>query len=828
MLFVAALLWMDPAAAQVWPTNGWATETPAQAGMDATQLAAAMNYALTGGGSGMIARNGYLVYSWGNQKTVYDLKSATKPIGGTALGMAIGDNFFGITDYAQQYLPTIGVPPTTDTVSPQLGWLPTITLLQLSTHTAGFGFTGDFEPLLYQPGTEWSYSDCGANWLADVLTTTFDEDLNTLLFSRVFSILGITTSDLVWRPNAYRPTTILVNGVAVTRREFGSGISADVDAMGRIAYLYLRNGSWDGQQLVPASYVAAAGGPPSPLVSGLPVADPVNYPNASKHYGVLWWTNADGTLPNVPTDAYWGWGLYDSVILVIPSLGIVAARAGPINGGFNAATTWDAVYSRIAPFITPIAQSVIQVSVPAVVGLTQAAATTAITTAGLVVGTVTSQSSATVPVGSVISQSPAAGTVVTGGSAVNLVVNARPAAATPTFSPAAGTYTSAQSVTLSDTTPGAVIHYTTNGTTPTVSSAQYIAGTPLSISATTTIQAIAVASGYANSTVASGTYTVQGTTAPSGLAANASGRTVTLTWTADASATLGYDIYEGTASGTVSSTPIQQNVTGTSTVVSGLQFGQSYVFAIAAVSSTGTSPMSGSAGVTIVAAAPSGLRVSAAGTGTLNLTWAASVGAKSYSLFEGTISGGEGTAPILTGLSSTSTTVGTLTAGKQYFFTVAAVDAGGTSTPSAQASGTVVPAAPTGLVATAGNGTVSLAWSVAAGASSYSVYQGTSSSGENSLPIQTGLTSPSASVGGLHNGTLYFFYVTAVNAGGTSAVSNQANATIAPIAPSGSGGGGSMDWFGLGLLALLACTRRSSSCLCLRARSSSPPKSDAS
>jgi hypothetical protein len=64
-----------------------------------------------------------------------------------------------------------------------------------------------------------------------------------------------------------------------------------------------------------------------------------------------------------------------------------------------------------------------QVAVPNVVGLTQAAATTAITGAGLVVGTVTTAPSSTVPSGSVISETPTAGTEVNVGSAVNLVVS---------------------------------------------------------------------------------------------------------------------------------------------------------------------------------------------------------------------------------------------------------------------------------------------------------------------------------------------------------------------------------------------------------------------
>ena len=70
-----------------------------------------------------------------------------------------------------------------------------------------------------------------------------------------------------------------------------------------------------------------------------------------------------------------------------------------------------------------------QVLVPNVVGLTQAAATTSITGAGLKVGTVSTASSSTVPSGSVISESPLAGTPVAAGSSVNLTVSTGPATA---------------------------------------------------------------------------------------------------------------------------------------------------------------------------------------------------------------------------------------------------------------------------------------------------------------------------------------------------------------------------------------------------------------
>jgi len=94
--------------------------------------------------------------------------------------------------------------------------------------------------------------------------------------------------------------------------------------------------------------------------------------------------------------------------------------------------------------------------------------------------------------------------------AANVTVNATfseiPNVAAPTFTPATGSYITAQEVTIACETEGATIYYTTDGTEPTTTSSVFTE--PFTVSATTTVKAFAVKNGMNNSDIASATYTI--------------------------------------------------------------------------------------------------------------------------------------------------------------------------------------------------------------------------------------------------------------------------------------------------------------------------------
>jgi CubicO group peptidase (beta-lactamase class C family) len=342
-------------------STGWTPATPADEQMDVSKLEQARDYsidkALGRRESGFIVRHGRLVFSWGDTATKYEMKSTTKSMGGLALLLALDEGKLALSDKASTKLTVFGTDPPVDTSAVTTGSMSDITLLQLSTHTSGLSKPDESNwRLLFSPGTTWSYSDQGLNWLADILTTAYAQDLNTLVSSRVFSQIGIATPETVWRTNAFRSTELSVNGVPVPRRELASGLQASVNAMARVGLLMLRKGVW-GNNLVLSNSIVARAQTPLTEIAGATIANPTDFPQATANYGVLWWTNANHQMPDVPTDAYWAWGLHDTLIIVVPSLDLVVARAGD-RGWRTQEEFWNADYAALAPFLTPIVQSI--------------------------------------------------------------------------------------------------------------------------------------------------------------------------------------------------------------------------------------------------------------------------------------------------------------------------------------------------------------------------------------------------------------------------------------------------------------------------------------
>jgi subtilisin family serine protease len=188
--------------------------------------------------------------------------------------------------------------------------------------------------------------------------------------------------------------------------------------------------------------------------------------------------------------------------------------------------------------------------------------------------------------------------------------------------------------------------------------------------------------------------------------------------------------------------------------------------------------------------------VAAVGVGQVTVTWDAVSGADSYTVKRSTVSGGPYTA-IVTGWTGTSYNDTTTATGTTYYYIVVAVSvddgeslAGTEKTVTTPASW--VPDAPTGLAATPDAAKVALSWSSVTNATSYTVKRSTTS-GSGYTDLATGLTSTSYNDTTGTAGTLYYYVVVAVNAGGNSANSSEVSSAIG-ITRTWDGGGSDSLW----------------------------------
>jgi hypothetical protein len=341
------------------------------------------------------------------------------------------------------------------------------------------------------------------------------------------------------------------------------------------------------------------------------------------------------------------------------------------------------------------------------------------------------------------------------------------------------------------TSPGGESSTPANGTTLVTGTTYTVTGLTGSTPSYFTVKAVNGLGSSTASTEASATPTTTVPSAPTGLSATPGPGKVTLQWTAPGTSgdgtVLGYDVYEGTSTGGEATAPVNGStpVTGTSYTVTGLANGTTYWFTVKAVNAKGSSAASGQATATpaTVPGPPTGLTAKA-GQGQVTLTWTAPAtdggsAVTGYDVYQSTSKGGEATPPVngTTPIPATTTsyTATGLANGTTYWFTVKAVNAAGRSPASNEVQATpaaTTPTPPRTVRASAGAGSVALTWTAPAtdGGSAvkgYDVYEGTSSGGESSTPVNgtTLVTGTSYTAKGLANGTTYWFTVKTVGGG---------------------------------------------------------------
>lgn len=376
-------------------------------------------------------------------------------------------------------------------------------------------------------------------------------------------------------------------------------------------------------------------------------------------------------------------------------------------------------------------------------------------------------------------------------------------AATPNADVADGmTVTNNSTVTLSSTTVGSTIYYTSDGSTPTTASSS---GTNVTVTGTSgdtvTIKAMAVKDGMANSEVAAFTYTIahvysietiddqtmqtliQGYESQDAetiqITNTGSDHLTNLTVTASGVHAGVFDISQplDTVLTSGASTAFTINAqhglpagTYTATVTISADNMTDMSFTVTQVVNLPDAPVN-----------PQNL-VATSGDRQINLGWDTVTGATYYHLYMSTTSGQFDDIPITTVTEATYQVQG-LSNGTMYYFVVKAGNDGGLSGNSNQASATpaTVPLAPSNVTAVSGNGSATIHFTAPTydGGSAITGFEVTASPGNI---VVTGDASP-IRITGLSNGTTYTFTVKSINSQGTSDESTPSNEVI-PIAPS--------------------------------------------
>jgi CubicO group peptidase (beta-lactamase class C family) len=302
-----------PVSVSYWPTGGWRTSTPEEQGIDSEMLAEMLgmiqeeDYDID---SVTIIRNGYMVadatvYPFGPDSR-HIIRSCTKSIVSALIGIAIDKGYIeGVDQSVLDIFPERSA-ANLDALKEAM------TLEHVLMMASGlecrdsylYRWRGLDEmwqsddwvqfmldlPMAEPPGTRFEYCNGGSFLLSAIIQETTGMSASEFAEEYLFGPLGI--SDVEWPSN---PRGISIGWGKLHMRPHD---------MAKIGYLYLNEGRWDGEQIVPAAWVAAS---------------------TRKHisatlqdgYGYQWWVTDDGV--------YMALGYAGQFIFVVPEKALVVA-----------------------------------------------------------------------------------------------------------------------------------------------------------------------------------------------------------------------------------------------------------------------------------------------------------------------------------------------------------------------------------------------------------------------------------------------------------------------------------------------------------------------
>lgn len=289
------------------PAGQWQSAKPQSLGVDPDKLAAAVAYAVASenqapkdqamvqattfgarepydqiigpmsvraAANGLIIYRGKLIAQWGDTHSVDMTHSISKTFLTTVTGLALDDGLIRDTqDLVGPYLPTDATLFASDH-NRQIRWEH---LLRQTSDWQGtlwgkpdWADRPEGEPKdwpqrpLHAPGSRYKYNDVRVNVLALATTYVWRKPLPVVLNERIMQPIGASTS---WRWFGYDNSWIELDGQKIQAvsggGHWGGGMFLNAWDLARFGYLFLRDGNWQGQQLISKAFIAKArsGGP---------------------------------------------------------------------------------------------------------------------------------------------------------------------------------------------------------------------------------------------------------------------------------------------------------------------------------------------------------------------------------------------------------------------------------------------------------------------------------------------------------------------------------------------------------------------------------------